>query len=114
MLTEAFEPALDQIEAQLSGVVEAVGAGNAAQLEAASTRLQQLSLDLARLVEGRPQADLARVQGRLRRIADLIAGQRAGLIRQAAHVERTLGVLLPSAKPAITYGKPVGARRFLA
>jgi hypothetical protein len=114
MMSRDFKAALEQIEAQLHSVAEALGTGDAARLEVASAGLQQISMDLAQLVEGRSPQALAGEKARLERIAGLMAIQREGLIRQAAHVERTLGILIPSAKPAATYGRPVGAHRYTA
>lgn len=116
MLPEDFEPALDQIETQLDGVAQALAAGDAIRLEAASASLQRISVALSQFVGGRPRGDaaMAGAQGRLQRIVRRMAIQREGLLRQAASVERRLGVLIPAAKPAATYCKPVGARRYSA
>lgn len=115
MLPAELEQPLADIEAQLETVAAAVGAGNPAGLEAASASLQRISLELARLVQEQP-ADLedAGSRQRLRKIAAMLAIQREGLIRQAASVERSLGVLIPSTKNTATYGNPAGVRRYQA
>lgn len=115
MLPQELDQPLAQIELQLDSLAEAVGQGDALRLEAVSASLQRISLELAQLVEGRYEA-LASPQSRrrLQRISDLMAIQRESLIRQAASVERTLGVLIPATKSATTYGKPLGAPRYLA
>lgn len=110
-----FSQALADIESRLESVASALGAGDAAGLEAASASLQRVSLALAALVQERhADMDGAESRQRLRKIADRLAIQREGLLRQVASVERTLGVLLPSTRNTPTYGKPLGARRYQA
>lgn len=109
----SFDQSLTRIERQLEQAEQALGQGDPARLEAAGGELQRATLELNELFEGRrgvlapPEA-----RQRLQRIAARMAAAREGLIRQAAHVERSLGVLLPQAKNPATYAKPAVARRY--
>lgn len=114
MRLEELDRALDQIEVQLDGVAQALAAGDAVRLEAASTDLQRISVGLSRLVEDGSRDVLRAAQERLHRIAGQLAIQREGLLRQAGGIERALGVLMPAAQPAATYRKPAGAHRYAA
>lgn len=117
MLPVEIEQMLAALEAQMEQVAVAVGDGDAAALEAASANLQRASMELARVSqEQRHLLDREPARQRLRQIAAMLTIQREGLARQAAAVERTLSVLVPSAaqQASSTYANLAGARRYNA
>jgi len=103
---------LDLVEQQFNEVSAVLAQGNAVQLEAASTALQRLASDLVELLRT-ASGDAAMRSAIVQRIKALSEGAtmlRTQLHRQAALVEQTLKVVMPSG-PASTYadGGPYGS-----
>ena len=97
---------LDLVEQQFNQVAAFLAGGDAPQLQTAAATLHALSLDLARLLQT-PQQNLPAAQRnalrqRLQALARRLPMLRDGLSRQAAHAERALQVVVPTA-PKSTY-----------
>jgi len=103
---------LDLVEQQFNEVSAVLAQGNATQLEVASVALQRLASDLVELLRT-ASGDTALRSAIVQRIKALSEGTtvlRTQLHRQAALVEQTLKVVMPSG-PASTYadGGPYGS-----
>ena len=103
---------LDLVEQQFNEVAAVLAQGNATQLEFASAVLQKLASDLVELLRtasGDAAMRTAVVQ-RVKALAEGTALLRTQLHRQAALVEQTLKVVMPSGQ-ASTYadGGPYGS-----
>jgi len=103
---------LDLVEQQFNEVAAVLAQGKATQLEAASATLQRLTSDLVELLRT-ASGDAAMRTAIVQRVKALAEGTtllRTQLHRQAALVEQTLKVVMPSG-PASTYadGGPYGS-----
>jgi len=97
--------ALLEAENCASAVSEALLAGDADGLEAASRSLHQAALALSAMLQGqrgRPPADSAFKQ-RLGQVLATLGMQREALLRRSAMVERSLNSIVPATR-ASTYG----------
>lgn len=105
-----FDAALDQVQAQLDTVSQALIDSDADSLVVAATALQAAAISLSRLAQVAPhQIKQNRAhQLRIRQIHDVLASRREILIRRSVMVERALAALVPQSQ-ASTYAPSSGA-----
>jgi len=109
MLPAQIEKQLSEIEQQCAALAEAVSSGEPVSLEAASTQLRQLAVELARSQEvSHLDAQTMQVfKARLQKVVGGIGAQRGSLARRAAVVERGLNAMMPATRES-TYGQAAG------
>lgn len=109
MLSAQLEKQLSEIEQQCAVLTAAVDSGEPMSLEAVSTQLRQLALDLTRSQEvALLDAQAMRAfKARLQKVAGWIGAQRGSLARRAAVVERGLNAMVPATRES-TYGQAAG------
>ncbi|MBI3531013.1 MAG: hypothetical protein HY068_00735 [Burkholderiales bacterium] len=109
MLSAQIEKQLSEIEQQCAVLTAAVDSGEPVALEAASTQLRQLAVDLSRSQEV-AHLDAQATQAfktRLQKVVGGIGAQRGSLARRAAIVERGLNAMVPATRES-TYGQAAG------
>jgi hypothetical protein len=106
VLSAQIEKQLSEIEQQCAALTAAVDSGEPVSLEAASTQLRQLAVDLSQSQEIAhldAQATQA-FKARLQKVVGGIGAQRGSLARRAAVVERGLNAMVPATRES-TYGQ---------
>ncbi|MDP1656537.1 MAG: hypothetical protein Q8K91_01745 [Hylemonella sp.] len=109
MFPAQLEKQLSEIEQQCAALAEAVSSGEPVSLEAASTQLRQLAVELARSqeVSHLDAQTMQAFKARLQKVVGGIGAQRGSLARRAAVVERGLNAMMPATRES-TYGQAAG------
>ena len=105
LVASTLEMALAEIETLLDKVGEALQSAQAEQLQLASVQLRNAALRFSQCLESDPAgASGPEFAARVRTVGVRLAGQRDGLARVTALVERQVATVLPEQAPASTYG----------
>ena len=100
-----FDDQLDLLESQLHELTGSLIDDNPALLQAASTKFQQLAVELRQMAKEAPRTKLGSSNG-FRRISALANGMatfRENLLRRSAYIDCALGLLIPVAGDRSTY-----------
>jgi len=111
MSHSSFDHQLDLLEFQLQELGASLIDGNPALLQAASTKLQQLAVDLIQMADefGLPQLRAPGLARRIRALSSGLASVRENLLRQSAYVDHALALVVPATQQKSTYA---GARTY--
>ena len=101
----SFAHQLDLLESQFQELSDILIAGDPALLQAASTKLQQLAVDLIQMADvmGRTQLRNPDSARRIRALSADVASVRENLLRQSAFVDHALALVLPATQQKSTY-----------
>jgi hypothetical protein len=105
MSLASIDSHLDLLEERFNTLAGALIDGSAESLQAASSSLQLLAVELVRMLEAGGQGPLVQ-SACSRRIQSLTAGLavvRESLLRQSAYVDRALELIVPAAQQKATY-----------
>lgn len=101
----SFDHQLDLLESQLQELGSSLIASDAALLQTASTKLQQLAVDLIQMADamGRTQLRSPDFARRIRSLSAGVASVRENLLRQSAYVDHALALVVPATQQTSTY-----------
>jgi hypothetical protein len=101
----SFDQQLDLLESQLQELGGSLIAGDSALLQAASTKLQQLAVDLIQMADAPGRTQLRRPDSarRIRALSAGVATVRENLLRQSAYVDHALALVVPATQQKSTY-----------
>jgi len=106
MSHSSFDHQLALLESQLQELGRSLLDGNPVVLQGASTKLQQLAVDLIQMADEFGRARLSGVPDLARRIRALSGGLatvRESLLRRAAYVDHALALVVPATQQKSTY-----------
>ena len=107
----SFSHQLDMLESQLNELGASLVGGKPDQLHIASTKIQQLAVDLIQMADavGRAQLRTPVFLRRVRALSNGLTTVRESLLRQSAYVDHALALLVSEARQKAIYP---GARTY--
>lgn len=107
----SFDHQLDMLESQLKELGAILVDGSPDQLHMASTRIQQLAVDLIQMADAVGRAELSApvFSRRIRALSNGLTTVRENFLRQSAYVDHALALLVPETSQMATYP---GARAY--
>lgn len=109
MSPSVLEQQLDQLESACNAASLALSEGDPAAVQAASSTLQQLAVDVLQLLSSanRPTQNLESAILRIRALSNALPALRENLLRRSAYVDQALALVIPSMQKT-TYAKSGG------